>query len=72
MVASTIALACLIVSDDDGVCLFTRGEDDEVLAAAEKRLAIDEAKRARLVAGKFGLNIHNILPTLQQNCLKYV
>ncbi|MGN7295528.1 4-carboxy-4-hydroxy-2-oxoadipate aldolase/oxaloacetate decarboxylase [Rhizobium sp. SAFR-030] len=62
----------VIVADDDGVCVVKRTEALDVLAAAEKRLANEEAKRARLAAGELGLDIYDMRPTLQQKGLRYV
>lgn len=62
----------IIVADDDGVCVVKRTEALDVLAAAEKRLANEEAKRARLAAGELGLDIYDMRTTLQQKGLRYV
>ncbi|WP_420228756.1 hypothetical protein [Rhizobium etli] len=47
-------------------------EAEDVLAAAEKRVAIEEAKRKRLAAGELGLDIFNMRPKLLEKGLKYV
>jgi len=62
----------IIIADDDGVCIVKRIEASDVVAAAEKRLANEDAKRAKLAAGELGLDIYNMRPTLQQKGLRYV
>lgn len=62
----------IVVADDDGVCVVRRAEAADVLAAAEKRIAAEEAKRKRLAAGELGLDIYGMRETLAAKGLKYV
>ena len=62
----------VIVADDDGVVVVKQGEAGAVLAAAEKRLATEEAKRQRLAAGELGLDLYNMRPALAAKGLTYI
>lgn len=68
----TIRAGDIICADDDGVCVVRREDASTVLAAAQKRLDLEEAKRLRLASGELGLDIYDMRPRLEAKGLKYV
>lgn len=62
----------VIVADDDGVCVVRREDADRVLAAAQKRIDAEEAKRSRLASGELGLDIYDMRGRLAEKGLKYL
>ena len=62
----------VIVADDDGVVVVKRAEAAQVLAAAQVRLAAEEAKRKILADGTLGLDLYNMRPALAAKGLIYV
>jgi 4-hydroxy-4-methyl-2-oxoglutarate aldolase len=62
----------VVVADDDGVCVVKCAEAATVLAAAEKRLATEEAKRRRLASGELGLDMYDMRGALAAKGLRYV
>jgi len=62
----------IIIADDDGVCVVSRADAEAVMAATQRRLDAEEAKRVRLAEGELGLDIYDMRPRLAEKGLKYV
>jgi 4-hydroxy-4-methyl-2-oxoglutarate aldolase len=62
----------VIVADEDGVVVVSRQSVDGVLAAAEARVAKEEASRTRYRAGELGLDVNDKRGRLEAKGLTYV
>ena len=62
----------VIIADDDGVVAIPASLAAQVLDAAIKRVANEEAKRVQFEAGELGLDLYNLRPLLDQLGVVYV
>jgi 4-hydroxy-4-methyl-2-oxoglutarate aldolase len=62
----------VVIADDDGVVVVPREDSASVLAAADKRIANEAEKRARLAAGELGLDLYGMREALAKAGLRYV
>lgn len=62
----------VIVADDDGVCVVRREMAAEIAGKAEARVAAEDEKRTRMVAGELGLDIYKMREKLAAKGLKYI
>jgi len=62
----------VIVANHDGVCVVRREEAEIVLKKAQARIASENGKRSRLLAGELALDMYKLRERLAQLGLKYV
>ena len=62
----------VICTDEDGVVVVARAQDDSVMDKVQVRLDGEEAKRQRLAAGEVGLDIYSMRKRLAESGLVYV
>ena len=70
--AVTVAPGDVVVADDDGVLCVPRLEADRALAAADARLAKEEADRAAYRGGELSLDRKGLRPLLSELGIEYV
>lgn len=61
----------VVVADDDGVVVVPRDAAADIAAKAEKRVQLEESKRARLAAGELGLDMYAMREALAKAGLVY-
>jgi len=62
----------IVIADDDGVCIVPLAAADDVLAKSKAREDKEAEVRARLKAGKLGLDIYDMRERLAEKGLRYV
>lgn len=62
----------LIIADDDGVVCIPKNDAAGVLEKAQRRMAGEEEKRARLAAGELGLDMYDMRGKLTQKGLRHI
>jgi 4-hydroxy-4-methyl-2-oxoglutarate aldolase len=70
--AVTVAPGDVVVADDDGVLRVPRLQADQALAAADARLAKEEADRAAYRGGELSLDRKGLRPLLSELSIEYV
>lgn len=67
-----VAPGDVVCADDDGVVVVPRTEAASALDQARRRVATEEATRARLAAGELGVDIYGLRSTLEALGVEYV
>jgi 4-hydroxy-4-methyl-2-oxoglutarate aldolase len=67
-----VAPGDVVCADDDGVVVVPRAEAAWALEQARRRVATEEATRARLAAGELGVDMYGLRSTLEALGVEYV
>jgi 4-hydroxy-4-methyl-2-oxoglutarate aldolase len=62
----------VVIADDDGVMVVPRTEAASVLAASQKRVNNEAAKRDALASGTLGVDMYSLRPLLADLGVQYV